>query len=125
MWVIRNEQMRVLATSNRDRYLSRLMDTFRALWPEQVSELGDGYLDFLESSISRAAAYGIDSESDVARFINLCFVWGSEFEALPENEWARRILNTPELEGKAKVGELVTRTKFRLKVRSSNRRVAS
>jgi len=114
--------MQALGRSLRKRFIEELMARFTALWPKQTSQLGNGYRHFMESTVERAMSYGIETESAAARFINLYFVWGPQFETRPEHTWALRILNDANLSGQAKIDDLAFRTKLRLQAMQVNRR---
>lgn len=117
MLVIRNEQMQAFQTALQKQFIEKLMPLFTALWPKQTAQLGAGYRRFIESSIDRAMSYGIETESAIARFVNLCIVWGPDFEKRPEHAWAMRILKDSNLRGAVKVNELALRTRIELKKR--------
>ena len=122
MLTIRNEQMRLLIRLMRDQFLDRLQPFCAAQWPAQTAQLGPRFRSFLNSSVDLAISYGIRRESEIARFVNLCFVWGPDFECRPQNEWAKRILTNPALDGKRKIDDLAYCTGLKLKVRQLNKR---
>jgi hypothetical protein len=120
MLVIRGEQMQAFRTQMLEQFVERLTPMFIALWPKQTSQLGTGYRRFIVASVDRAISYGIDTESSVGRFVNLCLVWGAEFEMRPEHAWALRILKDSSLRGAIKVNELAHRTTLKLEKRLEN-----
>src|SRR5277367_3660426 len=106
MLVIRQEQTQALRMAQRARFIERLMSLFAGLWPQQTSKLGNDYRHFIESSVERAIFFGIETESAVARFVNLSFVWGPEFELRAEHAWALDILEDSNLREQIKIHEL-------------------
>jgi len=120
--VIRGEQMRVLVAPMRERFVDVLQSGFATLWPAQTAQLGSACRSFLNSSIDRATSYGIRTEQAIARFINLYFVWGPNFDSRPEHAWAVKVLKDPAFDGTRKVDELVRRTTLKLRVQELNKR---
>jgi hypothetical protein len=114
MLVIRREQMLAFRTLRLERLIEKLMRIFAPLWPKTISQLGTGYRRFIEASVNRAVSYGIDTEASIGRFVNLCLVWGADFEMRPEHAWALRILKDSSLRGALKVHELAYRTAQKL-----------
>lgn len=114
MLCIRAEQMRVFQAVMRDQFVEKMMSLLAELWPTQTAQMEGGCRPFIESAINRAFSYGIDTQASVARFINLCVVWGLDFEMRPEHAWALRILRDSNLRSALKVDELASRTKQEL-----------
>src|SRR5579884_1741092 len=123
MLVIREEQLRVFGRSVRRGFVGRLAARFAEIWPERSARLGGGCREFVEASVERALSYGLEREKDVARFVNLCFVWGRDFENRPEHAWARQIL-TSNLRPAVKIEEMALRTRLKLEAIHYNRRPA-
>ena len=105
----------------RSRFVDGLAGRLAENWPEQYARLGAGGREFIESSVERAVAYGLQSEKHVARFVNLCFVWGRDFENRPEHAWARQIL-TSNLRAAVKIDEMALRSRLKLEAVYRNRR---
>ena len=106
--------MRAMIVPLRAPFIDHLMARFSAIWPEKTSQLGHRYRPFIESGVERAVTYRLLTESSIARFVNLYFVWGDEFEVLPEHAWALEILRDHRLAENIKISELVSRTKLKL-----------
>ena len=120
MLLIRKEQVELLRTDMRGRFVQRMMILFTRIWPQQTARLGDTYQQFIESSVVRANTYGISTEAATARFINLCLVWGGDFELRPEHQGSLRILRDPDIRGAVKVNEIVVRTRLILEKLPAN-----
>jgi hypothetical protein len=125
MLLIRDAQMQAFRADMRGRFVERMMLLFTRLWPQKAALLGDGYQRFIESSIEHAESYSIGTEAAIARFVNLCLVWGPDFEMRPEHQWALLILKNPEMRGAVKVNELAFRTRVKLRHRPANWRCPS
>lgn len=114
MLLVRAEQMHALQAVMRDRFVEKMLSLLAELWPTQTARMEGGFRRFVESAINRAFSYGIDTQASVARFINLCMVWGFDFEMRPEHAWALRILRDSNLRSALKVDELASRTRQEL-----------
>lgn len=111
--VIRDEQLDQLAASRKDDFIERLMDHFRRVHPDDVAALGTGYRDWTLGNVSDAERIGLRTEQQVARFVNLCFVWGKGFVWSPGHRWAREIATDPERAPHLKIHQLVYETRMR------------
>jgi hypothetical protein len=114
MLIIRAEQMHALEVAKRAGFIERLVAHFTKVWPEKVQALGDGLRAFIGTGVDRALAYEITTEADIARFINLMFVWGKDFGVSPAWPWALEILHDPTLSGAVRVHQLAHRTRGEL-----------
>lgn len=90
MLIIRSSQMEVLADSLQGEFLRKcerhLSRSFDACARMSASELRT----FVEQGVARARSYGIDTERDLCRYLNLVAVLGRDFDLkLP---WARKTL---------------------------------
>jgi hypothetical protein len=112
--VIRTEQIQVFRLNMLDRFVDRLLPLLSKQWPERTAQLGADFRPLVDSRVNRAISYGIDTEASLARFVNLCFVWGPDFETRPEHAWAMKILKDSKLRGTLKVNELAFRTRIKL-----------
>jgi hypothetical protein len=89
----------------------------RTFWPGQCDDLGeDGLNARVQLAIDRAAQFGIEAERDVARFLDLLFVWGDDFAESEPTAWARDILEDETLDSPLKVHQLSFRTKKELEL---------
>jgi hypothetical protein len=94
MLTIRKPQMEVFSSLSRERLKTEAADQLRRYFPEFV-QFHDP--ETLRAEIERAfqdcAAYGLATERDYRRFINLAAVYGWRFDRRPENVWMVRILS--------------------------------
>jgi hypothetical protein len=121
MLTMRKAQMDILRRDASKRFAEHLARRFAALWPERASRLAEAHRLFVDASIQRAMSYGIESQSAIARFVNLSHIWGHDFENRPEHAWALKILTNPNLKGQRKMDDLVFRTRLKLEVLEANR----
>jgi hypothetical protein len=115
--IVRTDQFEALSQDAKKRFLDEMMTHFARLWPSRVEALGAGYRDWLTRAVEAAASFGLFSQNPVARYINLWFVWGAEFEKQPGFEWAFEILNDPKRSEWAKAHQLAHRTRDELEER--------
>lgn len=84
-------------------------DFLQRHWPAVAARLGERRAAFLQLVQERCAERGLREPVHVARFSNLCFVFGTGFESRTENEWALAILLDERLAPWVKLHQLVRR----------------
>jgi hypothetical protein len=77
------------------RFVAELSDLLAGLWPAMPERLGDRYTAFVELAVQQAEKRGLARAGAVARYVNLCFVWGPSFHDKPGFEWAAGLLAAP------------------------------
>ncbi len=115
--VIRDSQRQALQQSKQDDFVERLMAHFRKVWPDNVAAIGPGYREWIAAGVVAGNRYGLQTEQEIARFVNLWFVWGRGFEDTPEHRWAAIILHDKERKSHVKIHQLSYETKMRLAAR--------
>jgi len=105
--------MTALDASALRSYEDRLFDHCQQVWSMQTEQLGEEVTrQRVRGSIERAREFQITSESDVARFLDLTFVWGEDFaRSVP---WAAKILADEDRPPWLKIHQLSERTKREL-----------
>ena len=116
---IRIEQMDRMQQDAGDRFIDKLMAHFAPIWPAQVKALGAGYRTWLEDGVRAAKTYGIDTQQLSARFVNLWFVWGRDFENQFGFEWAKEIVTAEKRTAYVKIHQLSYRTRIELEAREN------
>lgn len=76
-------------------FVQQLADQLAALWPAMPERLGERYGAFVEHAVQQAQKRGLSRAAAVARYVNLCFVWGPAFQDKPGFEWAQGLLAAP------------------------------
>lgn len=90
MLVIRREQMDVLKEHVLAGYIDRLVQHVRRAFPADFRALGESAVrERVGQAVARARELDIDAERDVARFVDMTFMAGPEFDREP---WAQPIL---------------------------------
>lgn len=75
-----------------DEFVVRLSAHLAAQWPALPERLGERYAAFVEHAVQQAEKRGLDTAAAVARYVNLCFIWGPSFQDRPGFEWALGLL---------------------------------
>ena len=93
---IRNEQLKALGRNRRSSFIERAADHLERFFPH-LPESGDRKLlaDRVRRGIEEAASYGLTSERDLIRWLNVGAALGEDFAGDPKYPWARRILESP------------------------------
>jgi len=91
-------------------FMHTLAEHLVAQWPAMQERLGDKHLAFVELAAQQALQRGLTLAASVARFANLCFVWGPGFQDKPGFEWAQGLLAAPREREWATVHQLVRRS---------------
>jgi hypothetical protein len=77
----------------RRRFENRMVDHLNAFFPAQCGQLGEKEVrNWINLGIQRAGSYGIVSERDVCKYIDIMFVHGRNFDSDPRKPWAASIL---------------------------------
>ena len=94
MLVIRKEQMEVLSHYVLKGFEDRMVEHLNEFFPDQCETLGEPDVrEAVQYGIDRAGSYGITSERDVCKYLNLMFTFGRDFDVDPRLPWAAAILN--------------------------------
>ena len=100
MLTIRKEQTETFSNNAQKNFECRMVTHLKRVFPDQCSAMEDaGIRQIIQTGIEKAAKYGVQAEYDVARYIDLMFVFGIEFDKSPEYPWASRILTSREYSG--------------------------
>jgi hypothetical protein len=93
MLIIRKPQLEALGARHRSAFAARMGEHLQRFFPERCRALGaEGVAEAIEHGITRSALYGITSERDVCKYIDLMFVFGRDLDRAESHPWAARIL---------------------------------
>ncbi len=91
---IRKEQMETLSDCMLRKFEDSMVAHVEKFFPEQYSALGEaGVREMVRYGIERAETYGIVSERDVCKYVDVMFMYGRDFDTDPKLSWAAGILN--------------------------------
>ncbi|WP_437767842.1 hypothetical protein WME77_12760 [Sorangium sp. So ce764] len=110
MLVIRDAQMAAFEAEGLKRYKAHLVESVKKHWPERSAALGDeGVRGEVDRAIERADGYGIVSQKDVFRYLNVSFMLGAGFDTDPTYPWAEAILKDDAMAPSEKMDRIVDR----------------
>lgn len=97
----------------------------RLTFPEATASLDDGRLEELVAQAqARAESYGLTSDADRARFLNLAAVFGWDFDQDPERGWMQAMLTDPAVSSPSeRLRLLAAACVRRLEIEEHNRRL--
>ncbi len=75
-----------------DEFVQRLSKQLAGLWPAMEALLGERYQTFVKLAVEQAGKLNLRQAAGVARYVNLCFVWGPGFQDKAGFEWAQAAL---------------------------------
>ena len=104
-------------------FVQQLAEHLLAQWPAMQERLGDKLPAFVELAAQQALKLRLVRAPSVARYANLCFVWGPNFHDRPGFEWAQGLLAAPREREWATMHQLVRRSLQELQ-RLSEARIA-
>jgi hypothetical protein len=95
MLTIRPEQLAVLSQAQVKRFEDWMLAHLKKFFPKESELAGDsGLRKTIQHGIKQAATYGIVSERDVCKYIDLMIVFGRDFDTDKKLPWAGQILRT-------------------------------
>jgi hypothetical protein len=90
--LIRTKQMNAFANEAQETFVRRLAAYASEHFPEQCAALGkDGAEDAARRAVTNANSYGITSQVDICKYLNLSLALGPDFD---QQEWAVSILQS-------------------------------
>jgi hypothetical protein len=96
MLTIREPQLRCFAASLRSERMAGMCAYLRAQFPEELQGEDDDTLHGrVEAALARAALFGLHTERDCCRYLNLAVLYGWDAGQRPEHAWMTAILTDP------------------------------
>jgi hypothetical protein len=92
MLIIRSAQVAALDAAVLAGFRRRLLAHVRQTLPGRAAQDDDGLLAEIDSAIGQARALGLETERDVARFVDLALGVGPDFVDQPATAWVREVL---------------------------------
>jgi hypothetical protein len=104
MLVFTPAQMEQFGTGALQSFHQRVAAHLREFFPNLVRDADDARIERLvRRAMQRAAAYDIQGELDIVRFIDLCLVLGVNFDFSEAHGWAEQLLRSPGLPAAARL----------------------
>ncbi|WP_438039107.1 hypothetical protein [Sorangium sp. So ce128] len=92
--VIRDEQLAALAARAESDFVARVSRCLRDNWPWECEAMGEESVRAaILKGIDKAARYGVTTEREVLRVINVMYLLGHDFDADPAFVWVRDIID--------------------------------
>jgi hypothetical protein len=96
MLIIHKEQMAMLKDKEHQKFVERMKDHLQDIFPDQTESLGEaGLHKEIYHGMETAEKYRMVSEREAARYIELMFYLGRDFDTSPKTPWAASILKDP------------------------------
>jgi hypothetical protein len=93
MLIIRRKQMQALSQNILKDFEDRMILHLNQFFPDQCEKLGEeGTRGAIRYGFERARKYGLATESDLAKYLNLMFTFGRDFDTDPNLPWVAAIL---------------------------------
>ena len=98
MLTIRKAQIQALGRVVMQEFEKDMLQHLEQFFPDESSAMGDKALrELIRHAIARAKDYGLTSERDLCKYLNLTMVYGRDFDTDPELEWMRGFLTDPDV----------------------------
>ena len=96
MLKIRKEQMEVFEQAAIRNFEDEIVEHLKKFSPRHCEVIGDnGVREVIRPGIDRAEKYSLTNRGPVRFYIELMFMFGSDFDTDPQLPWAGKILNDP------------------------------
>ena len=117
MIAVRDAQIKEMAAGRRASFIDRMVVHLRTHFPKHSEKVDEPTARrVIEYGITQAAAYGIETERDVCKFITLMWAFGHNFDRNPALPWAAEILgNQIYLTGTERIEALYAAAKTRVR----------
>ncbi len=107
MFVIRNEQMKVLSDDMTRAFERRMFEHLKKNHGSELNGISDEELQgMIHKGLSRAGKYGIVAEADVQAYLEYMVELGVDFDADPKHAEVKDILNSSRYSGAVKMNRI-------------------
>lgn len=98
--VMREDQIAILGLSTIEDFEERMIGHLERCFEEECELIGlSATKDLIRFGVDRATRFGIITERDMCKYIDLLFVFGRDLDADPELTWTTPILRNRQLKG--------------------------
>jgi hypothetical protein len=126
MLEIREEQMAVFDQAARKTFEDEMVEHLAEFVPKQCEVIGEQQVrKVIQLGVERARIYSLTNRGPVRFYIELMFVFGSDFDTDPLLSWAAEILGDVLTNQMAKAGRLYEKTNDYLEKVSGPRKQSS
>lgn len=93
MFAIRREQVEILEEAATKKFEDLMVVHLSGAFKEECQSLGETKVrGLIQLGIRRSRAYGIATERDVCKYVEVMFILGPDFDRDPRHAWARDTL---------------------------------
>jgi hypothetical protein len=116
MLILRKAQLEALDRDSERLFLDRMVNHVSEIFPDKCEELGSrGKIrELIRQGLIQARGYDINTEEDVALYVDIMFGIGPDFPEGEDMAWARSILENDGLSGPAKMEFILQRLERKL-----------
>lgn len=98
MITLSNDQMALFTQVAEEGFVERLCAALREQFPQELAAYAASALRRqVGETLQRARGYGLESEADCSRYLNLAVTCGWAFDEQPDNAWMRNYLTDPDI----------------------------
>jgi hypothetical protein len=108
------EQLQKAEALQTRRDAAGLLALLGSAWAEVAERLQARWPAFVDVALERAQQLGLRDVAELARYVNLCCLWGVGFESKPGFEWAAAICAEPRLAPRLVLHQLSQRSRQEL-----------
>ena len=125
MLTIRKEQTQVFNRVTMQVFEKDMVRHLMRFFPDEAAAMGNKELRaHIRHAIARAKGYGVSSERDLCKYLNLTMVYGRDFDTDPELEWMRGFLVDPDVpDPSERMSRLQEEALYRPELEEAKRRV--
>jgi hypothetical protein len=114
--LIRKNQMDQMSADMMNSFEDRMVEHLNQFFKAKTKPMGEEAVrQSIRDGVGRASGYFVESERDVARFIDLKFALHQEWDTQPEMDWAKKILDDMSLAGEQKMDQIYQELPERLR----------
>jgi hypothetical protein len=93
MLTIKDDQFETLRKGMLENFEDQMVEHLKKFFPEQYQSLGEKEVrKAIRHGMNRAKTYGIITQRDVSKFLNIMFVFGLNFDQDPRYPWISKTL---------------------------------
>ena len=108
MLVIRKEQVEVMESAAAGEFEQTLFEHIKKIAPKHVDSIGDdGTREIIKGGIERAGGHGFTKRGPVRFFVEMMFLFGSEFDTDPLLPWVDGVLSNTSIQNQMERADIL------------------
>lgn len=106
--------MKTFEDEGYEQFVDQTIIYLQTNYPEQTKDTSTPDLrKFVETGVEKAEPYGVETETDVRRFLGCMLELGEDFDVTPQTAWAGEILRDESASGTLKMDKIEEEMIFR------------